>query len=94
MNNQNKTSKKNNFRFWNIKFNLKSHRDPGYPLSPMTNDFYLPMFGLTGVTETTILVSVQNRNPNWLILSADTGTDTETTFQRENLVTNSMEYFF
>ena len=26
--------------------------------------------------------------PNWVILSADTVTDTETPFQRENLVTN------
>jgi hypothetical protein len=44
--------------------------------------------------KTTILVSVRNQNLNWLILSADTVTDTETTFQRENLVTNSMGYFF
>ena len=29
-----------------------------------------------------------------LIVSADTVTNTETTFQRENLVTNSMGYFF
>ena len=28
------------------------------------------------------------------IISADTVTDTETTFQRENLVTNIVEYFF
>ena len=33
------------------------------------------------------------RNLNWLILLADTITNTETTFQRENLVTNSMGYF-
>ena len=43
-------------------------------------------------TETTILVQVQyqNRNPNQTILLADTVTNTEATFQRENLVTNSM----
>ena len=46
-------------------------------------------------TETTILVQFRyrNRNLNWLIVSADTVTDTETTFQRENVVTNSMGYF-
>ena len=47
-------------------------------------------------TETTILVSVRYRyrNPIWLIVLADTVTDTETTFQMENLVTNSIGYFF
>ena len=37
---------------------------------------------------TTILVYVRhrNQNPNWPILLADTVTDTETPFQRENLV--------
>ena len=54
----------------------------------------LVVIGTKCTTETTILVSVQYRNPNWLILSADTVTNTETTFQRENLVTNSMGYFF
>ena len=33
-----------------------------------------------------------NRNPNWPILS--TNTVTETTIQRENLVANSVGYFF
>ena len=47
-------------------------------------------------TETTILVLFRYRyqNPNGLIVSADSVTDTETTFQRENLVTKSMGYFF
>ena len=42
------------------------------------------------MNETAILVSVrdQNRNQNWLILLADAVIDTETTFQRENLVTD------
>ena len=33
-------------------------------------------------------------NPNWRILSANTVTDTETTSQRKNLVTDSIGYFF
>ena len=47
-------------------------------------------------TETIILVSVwyRNRNSNWRTISADTVTDTETTIERKNLVTNSMGYFF
>ena len=32
--------------------------------------------------------------PNWPILLADTVTITKTTFQRENLVTDIMRYFF
>ena len=36
----------------------------------------------------------RSRNPNWPILSADTVADTKTTFQRENLVTDSMRFFF
>ena len=41
-----------------------------------------PLFWFRADTETTILVSgrYRNRNPNWQILSADTETDTETTF--------------
>ena len=37
-------------------------------------------------TETTSLVQVQYRNPNWPMLSAIIVTNTETTFQMENLV--------
>ena len=36
----------------------------------------------------------QYRNPNWKILSADTLIDTETTFQREYLVTDIIRYIF
>ena len=48
------------------------------------------------MTETTIFVSVRyrNRNPNWQKLLADTVTNKKTTFQRENLVTDSTRYFF
>ena len=35
-----------------------------------------------------------SKTQNWPILLADTSTDTETTFQRENLVTDSVGYFF
>ena len=37
---------------------------------------------------------VQQPNPNQLILSANTVTDTETAFQRKNVVTDSKGYFF
>ena len=40
------------------------------------------------------LCPYRNWKINWWILSADTITDTQTTFQRENLVTDSMGYFF
>ena len=36
----------------------------------------------------------KQENLNWPILSADTLTNTETTFQWKNLVTNTMGYFF
>ena len=35
----------------------------------------------------------RNQNRNWPILPADTGTDTQTIFQKKNLVTNSMVFF-
>ena len=48
------------------------------------------------MTETTILDQVQywHRNPNWPILSADTVTNTKTTFQRKNLVTNTRSMYY
>ena len=46
------------------------------------------------MTETTILVIGPVLNPKSANTVIDTVTNTETTFQRENLVTNSMGYFF
>ena len=37
---------------------------------------------------------VRNQNPNLPILLADTVTDTETTFQIKNIITDRNEYFF
>ena len=46
------------------------------------------------MTETTILVIGPVLNPKSANTVIDTVTNTETTFQRKNLVTNCMGYFF